>query len=1128
MDQDRAHAQHAHARVRFRRSDLPALDALPSAMGAAGPRKRFHRTRRLARRAGASVFFLTLLMAVGLTGGWLAINAGVGADRISREAETAIARLYGFPVRASLGHTRLSLANGLNLAFEIGDVNIRRADTGESVTSADAVKLGIGTWSLLQGKLRVTSIAIDGAHAAATMERPDPQPDPLAPVRNAQGLVDPDRVLVLVFDAARAALARLDATDTSRISLDRSVLSFGGIELAIAQVDLERDDDGAFEAGGHLGLAGTALALDVEGNQEKGGAISRLAATFETGPVRLGGETQAPALSVDSLVVELEGGEDQPGVRQALRMRLRADRYVAAIEQPGELNGALELTADLASGSQKVDIPDGFLRVNRTTIPISGAAGPKPAEEDEEPAWRYELVSNDVTLAPLDSPEPGLKLGARIAGVYRPASNSLEASSLAVRTAGGEVLGSATVVFEDNESPAVFLAIRSDRLPVSHAKQLWPWLSAPNPRRWVMDNLFDGTLTHTELTLSAGPGRLTDGIPFDKDEIQGHFEVKGTRFDVTGEIPPIRDAAGIIEFAGNDVEIRLTEGTGFMPGGRRVKGTNGVLTFLDTHLNPVIGRLKIDIEGDAPSIVELASREPIKAGQRLGFAPDRLTGSVRGVVETDIPVDKDTDIASLDWHVELAFEDLSIDHEFDGQRLTGASGNAVIDPASARIRASGRLNGIQSDLTLVEPLDSDAPTQIDVALLLDDKARQELAPGLADMLAGPVPVKVSGPAERRIIEADLDKAVLSIPWMGWSKGRGVPASARFVLENDGARSRVRDLVVEGEGFALAGNVELQSGDLVSAIFSRVRLNRDDDFSARLTRQGKGLKIAIEGTAMDARALVKALQDDDGALAGKAGKTQIAVSARLDRVTGFSGEVLRNLRLDYSGTGDNPASASLTAVARSGSAVEVRHIGGTNRALEMRTGDAGAILRFLDIYERMEGGTLAVALKGTGDGPLSGQVDVRDFWLVNEPRLASLVSTPAPQSDGRSLSDAVRRDIDTSRVKFDRGFALIRKGTNSLSMQRGVLRGPLIGTTFQGTLYDGQGNMSVTGTFMPAYGLNKIFGEIPVLGYVLGNGRDRGLIGITYKLSGKAKSPRLQINPISAIAPGIFRSIFEFR
>jgi len=69
---------------------------------------------------------------------------------------------------------------------------------------------------------------------------------------------------------------------------------------------------------------------------------------------------------------------------------------------------------------------------------------------------------------------------------------------------------------------------------------------------------------------------------------------------------------------------------------------------------------------------------------------------------------------------------------------------------------------------------------------------------------------------------------------------------------------------------------------------------------------------------------------------------------------------------------------------------------------------------------------------------------------------------------------------------------------------------------------------MTGTFMPAYGLNRIFGEIPIFGAILGNGRDRGLIGVTYKLHGNSKSPNLQINPLSVIAPGIFRSIFEFQ
>ena len=52
--------------------------------------------------------------------------------------------------------------------------------------------------------------------------------------------------------------------------------------------------------------------------------------------------------------------------------------------------------------------------------------------------------------------------------------------------------------------------------------------------------------------------------------------------------------------------------------------------------------------------------------------------------------------------------------------------------------------------------------------------------------------------------------------------------------------------------------------------------------------------------------------------------------------------------------------------------------------------------------------------------------------------------------------------------------------------------------------------------------------MPLFGPLLGNGRDRGLIGVTYRLRGNANKPTLNINPLSVVAPGIFRSIFEYR
>ena len=168
-----------------------------------------------------------------------------------------------------------------------------------------------------------------------------------------------------------------------------------------------------------------------------------------------------------------------------------------------------------------------------------------------------------------------------------------------------------------------------------------------------------------------------------------------------------------------------------------------------------------------------------------------------------------------------------------------------------------------------------------------------------------------------------------------------------------------------------------------------------------------------------------------------------------------------------------------------------------------------------------------ALAGDGGGPLKGSIDARNFLVVNEPKLASIVST-RPANGTRSLNQAVKGDIDTSRVPFERGYSEIEKGAGYLKLKNGLLRGPTIGTTFQGTLYNQNNDMDMTGTFMPIYGLNRIFGELPIVGALLGNGRDRGLIGVTYRLRGNANKPALDINPLSVIAPGIFRSIFEFR
>jgi hypothetical protein len=119
------------------------------------------------------------------------------------------------------------------------------------------------------------------------------------------------------------------------------------------------------------------------------------------------------------------------------------------------------------------------------------------------------------------------------------------------------------------------------------------------------------------------------------------------------------------------------------------------------------------------------------------------------------------------------------------------------------------------------------------------------------------------------------------------------------------------------------------------------------------------------------------------------------------------------------------------------------------------------------------------------------------------------------------------DIDVNSQKFRRGFARILLDGPLVQLENGIARGDQLGATFQGTLRNSQGQMEMTGTFMPAYGINSLFGELPLIGSILGNGRDRGLLGITFKLVGKFDQPKMTVNPLSLIAPGVFRNIFEF-
>lgn len=1110
---------HRHEKIRFRRGEIAVLEGMPSAIDDAPVEPARRGTLHRLRTAFFAIAGIVAMVIGAAFAAGMALNAGYGMASLDSAADAQLSALFGRPVNATFAQPRISMDGIGALAIEASDASVVD-QAGATVARADELRFVVSLGALLQGRLALSGARAEGAHFDLSALTPKAATAPSLWTI----LADPDALAGTAFTGISTLLASLERAGADRIGLtDVDVVwgEGGANKVRIAELDA-RLSGSALTIDADLERAGGAIAVAAKAGLDAGGRVADVNIAADFPAVGAPGDK----LRLGPAHLTMQGSQTSGDA-----MMLSLDPVDLTLVSAGqEFNWRIGAKAELVAGSGKVEFSEITAVDGATRLAFTGAMSPlKPA--DGERAFRYELVSDRSVSSPADSNEPALEFAARIAGEWRPDSGQFTAEEIGVRTTQGEVAGTASLTFADARAPATYLAINvQEGLPVGHAKQLWPGGAAPSARAWTLANLYGGKVTEGFLELKLAPGRLAEGR-FGNDEISGHFAVTGARFDVAGDIPPVRDATGTIDFSGDDVKIALAAGTAFMPSGRIVAGSAGTLDIMDASASPVVGKLAITVAGEADAVLELSAYKPINALNNLPLKPEDLTGKVSGKVTADIPLSAREAGTKPVFAVSLKFEDLAVAREFDGQIVTEANGNIVVTPEKATITTKALMNGIPAELILVEPLAPGGKGRSqNVVLVIDEKTQKQQAPGLSEIVDGPFSIELSKDGDgKRSAKADLRKARIDLPWVGWSKGAGIPATAEFTVDGvkDGVM-RIGDFRLSGKSFAIEGDLAVRGEGLVSADFSRVKLNAADQVSVAVKRDGKGYLVRLSGKSLDGRALISQVLSDPVQAGSTIGATPVRLEAKIDSVLGFGDERLNNLSILYAGTGKMVGNLDIAATSAGGGDVSIVNTAkGEKRAVRMTSSDAGALLRFLDIYDKMRGGSITMALAGGLTGALNGEIDARDFKVVNEPRLKSLVSS-RPSDAGKSLSEAIDKDIDTSVVSFERGYARIAKGRGLLEVDKGILRGPLIGFTFRGTLYDPDENMAMTGTMMPAYGLNRIFGELPLIGLILGNGDDKGLIGITFKLAGKAKEPVLSINPISLIAPGIFRSIFEFR
>ncbi len=1120
-------------KVKFSKRDIVALHDLPSAQAEDPLIVHCPAPRSMARaliKIFAALFVLAFLSIGGII---VSVETGSIDNALSSQAQQALERALGPHYSARIGSSAIRFSTGLRLALVAEDVDIVEKESGQHLSRARAIGMALDPLALLTGRVSVQSLEADGMELDTAL-LPKGNGFDLASIR-----------LDAVPQQLQAAFSQLDKLAQAFLSSGTEEIDISSVSIhlppseagkprvvEVRELSLTPDQQGGYSLEGETLFNGEIASLSLK-TSGSGGVIDGFDARidgFDIGPFLEKFDPEGnlhEGLNVKT-GVSILARRSMPGHEPRLEISLGMGNGMLLIG--GEAQPFTAGTVNARYDFQKNSLVIGNSRIDlgRTAIPVTGEI------TDTQEGFGLSLrIDNAVASAEASGEDP-VPFSLKADGQFNVATRQLEVPSLYVTGPLGDMAGSLKIRFGQG-SPEISFAGQIPKMEATAVKQLWPFWMAHKPREWVVSNLYGGTVTNGSIAIFIPQGRMCGpGCPLvlGESEMQIRFDIDGTRLNTTGDIPPLRDVDAHFNLVGSRMNVDLKNATSYFASNRSLALEDSRFSMSDVYAKPLLGNLELNVSGSADAVAELATLKPINALKDTQFKPDDFTGDVTANAKLTVGMLSSQNPPPPVWTADLDLKNLSLTKPFAGRKVTALDGFMSINDRQLKLEGKGRVDDVPMSIEMTEPVrkNSDVAPTLSLKATLNETQVAKLAPELSTVLGGTTVVEIDGAdTKSQDIQLDLAKASIILPGLGWSKGVGIPAKATFTLETSDGRTTISDFSLTGDGFGAAGDVTFTKNGLISADLSRVQLSPSDNYAVAVTASKNGYSINASGKSADLRPFLSKLRSSSGAGDGTSrSQPSLAIKAQLDKVYGFNDEILSNVSADVSVRDGKVRSVDFRGVTGRGQAVVAQTTNrGATGTVTLTSSDAGSLARFTNIYTRIRGGLLNLALSTVNGSDWSGSLDLRNFAVVNEAKLQDIVATPTGD-DGRSLNTAVRRNIDVSSEKFQRGFARLVYVNGSVAVENGVVRGEQIGATFQGLLKDQNGRMDMTGTFMPAYGLNRLFGELPFIGIFLGNGRDRGLLGITFKLSGQTDQPKLTINPLSLIAPGVFRQIFEFQ
>ncbi|MTH96925.1 AsmA-like C-terminal domain-containing protein [Roseibium sp. RKSG952] len=784
-----------------------------------------------------------------------------------------------------------------------------------------------------------------------------------------------------------------------------------------------------------------------------------------------------------------------------------------------------------AAGSDAIKVTRSHVVNGNSQLYFSGDITPPASGSDD---WGIQLHTDFAQLGSSDIPLPPIRIEEiTFNGRANLKNRSLLIDRLALRNGSAEAYGSGSLDIKP-DGPYLAFVLDGKAIPMPLAKQAWPITLVPPARKWIIEHIEAGTINTARVSAAVRPPAFDRSDPdpgWSGNDVTANVTFSNGQVAPIGDVPAVSGLNGTLTVANETLTAEAQNALIKMTGNQNIDVPSVAFKILHLPLRTgKIGDLNVDMKGTVADLGDVINSAPFRILDRAGLGGEEPSGSADLKVTAEFPLDNDIQMDQVKWNAIAVSKDFSAEKPIYGQLIKDADVTLTADPTNVTIKGKGLLNGLSADIDIVMPLNnSDVAARQGVVVTATTAQLKQRGVDLTSFVDGSLVMTVNETDEGQSFSINLTSALLKLDALGWQKAKGVPATATFALTETDGEKLISGFKLVSDGVDLSGRLTISDkGELLNASFSTFQLRAGDTASVTIQKSGRQYKVAMVGSNFDARGLIRRAGRPGGGASGKDFAGGVSISVNLATVVGFEGRRLNNLKgtIDVGPAGLETVDLNATIDGRAPLSFRLSPAG-SGKYAHGDFADTGALLRFLDLYKRMRGGKGQLAITMSTNTAWDGSFIVKGFSLFDDPAIEKLGQGVRLTERGESSRVVSNTAASSGQASFDTLDISFTRDGDVLNLTKGALKGAVIGGTVSGKVNLESQQLDLTGTFVPIYAINNLFAKIPIIGWALGGGRSEGLLGVTYKLAGPIADPKFSVNPISAIAPGIFRKMFEF-